>query len=360
MVMSELPPRATEIRRIPPTDEQLVLHNAQMRTIKTIISKKYISEMDLLRLQKALLICRMAANSTFLVDKVPPGYSSKLVEFENLIDQLIEEEDRKIVLFSEWTTMLSLIEPLLGKRKVNYVRLDGSIPQKKRQGLIYQFQKERDCKLFITTNAGATGLNLQAANTVINVDLPWNPAILEQRISRVHRMGQKRPVQAFLLVTEETLEERLLGTLSAKYELALATLDPESRVNTVHLASGMDELKRRLEMLLGTKPVVPIDESQRAKVEREAERMALMERVASAGGQLLGAAFAFIGEMFPKKEETEQTLQMAEDLKSRLSECLEKDENGRLKMTITLPDESVLNNLAKSLTQILGSSGWKP
>jgi SNF2 family DNA or RNA helicase len=131
--------------------------------------------MDLLRLQKALLLCRMVANSTFLVDKVPPGYSSKLAEFENLIDQLIDEEDRKIVLFSEWTTMLSLIEPLLGKRKVNYVRLDGSIPQKKRQGLIFQFQKERDCKLFITTNAGATGLNLQAANTVINVDLPWNP-----------------------------------------------------------------------------------------------------------------------------------------------------------------------------------------
>jgi hypothetical protein len=359
MVMSELPPRATEIRRIPPTDEQLVLHNAQMRIIKTIISKKYISEMDLLRLQKALLICRMAANSTFLVDKVPPGYSSKLVEFENLLDQLIEEDDRKIVLFSEWTTMLSLIEPLLGKRKVRYVRLDGSIPQKKRQGLIFHFQKDPDCKFFITTNAGATGLNLQAANTVINVDLPWNPAILEQRISRVHRMGQKRPVQAFLLVTEATLEEKLLGTLSAKHDLAMAALDPESRVNTVHLASSMDELKRRLEMLLGTKPVVPIDESQRAEVEREAERVALKERMANAGGQLLGAAFAFIGEMFPKKGETEETIQLTENFRSRLSECLEKDGHGRLKMTITLPDESVLNNLAKSLAQILGS-GWKP
>ncbi len=353
MVMSELPPRATEIRRIPPTDEQLVLHNAQMKIIKTIISKKYISEMDLLRLQKALLICRMAANSTFLVDKVPPGYSSKLMEFENLIDQLIEEEDRKIVLFSEWTTMLSLIEPLLGKRRVNYVRLDGSIPQKKRQGLIYHFQKERDCKLFITTNAGATGLNLQAANTVINVDLPWNPAVLEQRISRVHRMGQKRPVQAFLLVTEETLEEKLLGTLSAKHDLALAALDPESRVHTVHLASGMNELKRRLEVLLGTRPVIAIDESQKAEVEREAQRLAQREKIASAGGQLLGAAFAFIGEMFPNKEETEEAKYMAETLKNRLTECMEKDGNGRLKMTITLPDESVLNTMAKSLAQIL-------
>ncbi len=360
MVMTELPPRTTEVRRIPPTSEQLEIHDGQMRVIQIIISKKYISEMDLLRLQKALLICRMAANSTFLVDKVPPGYSSKLVEFENLIDQMIEEEDRKIVLFSEWTTMLNLIEPLLSKRKLSYVRLDGSIPQQKRQGLISHFQKERDCKLFITTNAGAMGLNLQAANTVINVDLPWNPAMLEQRISRVHRMGQKKPVQAFLLVTEETLEEKLLGTLSAKHELALAALDPDSKVKTVDLASGMDELKRRLEVLLGARPDGAIDESQRAEVERDAERLARKEKIASAGGQLLGAAFAFIGEMFPRKEETEETLHLAESLKSRLADCLEKDENGRMKMTITLQDESVLNNLAKSLAQILGSSGWKP
>lgn len=82
--------------------------------------------------------------------------------------------------------------------------------------------------------------------------------------------------------------------------------------------------------------------------------------MASAGGQLLGAAFAFIGEMLTKKEETEETLHMAESLKSRLSECLEKDEKGQLRMTITLPDESVLNNLAKSLAQIVGSGFGGP
>jgi SNF2 family DNA or RNA helicase len=355
-VMTELPPRATEIRRIPPTEEQVILHNAQMKIISKIISKRYITEMDILRLQKALLICRMAANSTFLVDKVPPGHSSKLVEFENLLDQLIEEKDRKIVLFSEWTAMLNLIEPLLRKRRLDFVRLDGSVPQKKRQGLIWQFQKEPTCKFFITTNAGSVGLNLQAANTVINVDLPWNPAVLEQRISRVHRMGQKRPVQAFLLVTEETLEEKLLGTLSAKHELALAALDPDSKVKVVDLVSGIDELKRRLEVLLGTKPEAPIDESQKLEKEKELEQLATKERMASAGGQLIGAAFAFIGEMFPQREETEQSHQIAEMVKKGLSECLEKGEDGRLRMTIALPDESILDNMAKSLAQILGSS----
>lgn len=356
-VIKDLPPRTTEIRRIPPTDEQLEIHNGHKRIVSTIITKKYISEMDLLRLQKALLMCRMAANSTFLVDKDPPGYSSKLDELEVLLDQLMGEEDRKIVLFSEWTTMLNLIQPLLEKRRLNYVRLDGSVPQKKRQGLMHQFQRDPECRLFITTNAGSTGLNLQAANTVINVDLPWNPAILEQRIGRAHRMGQKRPVQIYLLVTEETLEESLLATLSAKQALFLAALDPDSKATIVDLQTGVEELKNRLEILLGEKPDAALDESLREGVEKEAETLVRREKISAAGGQLLGAAFSFIGEIFSGKEETEQTVQMAEAFKSRLNECLEKGDDGQLKMTITLPDESALDTLSKSLAQMLNTGG---
>ena len=354
-VIKELPPRTTEIRRIPPTDQQFKLHNGHKRIVSSIISKKYISEMDLLRLQKALLMCRMAANSTFLVDKNPPGYSSKLEELDVLIDQLMGEEDRKIVLFSEWTTMLNLIEPLLNKRELGYVRLDGSVPQKKRQGLMHQFQNDPQCKLFVSTNAGSTGLNLQAANTVINVDLPWNPAVLEQRIGRAHRMGQKRPVQVFLLVTEDTLEESLLGTLAAKQALFLAALDPEAEASVIDLSSGIEELKNRLEILLGAKPDAPPDESMKEQVEKEAEQLARRQKMAKAGGQLLGAAFAFIGEMFPEKEETEKTIEMTKTFKERLSECLEKGESGELKMTITLPDETVLDTLAESLAKMVNA-----
>ena len=355
-VMNELPPRSTEIMRIPPTEEQLQIHNGQKRIIRTIISKRYLTEMDLLRLQKALLICRMAANSTFLVDKQLPGYSSKLEELDILLEQLTEEEDRKIVLFSEWTTMLNLIEPLMKKRGLSYVRLDGSVPQKKRQGLMHQFRKDPGCKLFVATNAGATGLNLQTANTVINVDLPWNPAVLEQRIGRVHRMGQRRPVQIFLLVTEDTLEEGLLGTLSAKQALFLAALDPETDVTAVDLSSGMDELKRRLEMLLGARPEAPIDETLREDVEKQAEELAHKERIAKAGGQLLGAAFSFLSEMFPERKETEQTIRLAETFRKRLSECLERGEDGALRMTVALPDESVIQDLAKSLAKIASAA----
>jgi len=352
-VMKDLPPRTTEIVRIPPTEEQLDLHGGHMRVVSSIVRKRYLTEMDLMRLQKALLMCRRSANSTYLVDYREPAYSSKLEHIEELVGQIAAEDDRKVVLFSEWTTMLDLIEPILERAATDYVRLDGSVPQKKRQGLVREFQNSPDCRFFITTNAGSTGLNLQAANTVINVDLPWNPAVLEQRIARAHRMGQKRNVQVYVLVTEATIEENLLQTLSAKHHLALAALDSESDVDAVDLVSGMEELKRRLEVLLGAKPEAALDESEKARAEAEAARVARGKKVAAAGGQLLNAAFAFMGEMIPQKEETEESKQMASMLRERLSECMERGDDGQLKLTVSLPDESVLDNLAQSLSRLL-------
>ncbi len=353
-VMKDLPPRSTEIVRITPTDEQAGIEVAQMQIVSSIVRKKYISEMDLLRLQKALLLARMNADSTFLVDKHPPGFSSKLERLQELLAELAAEEERKIVLFSEWATMLTLIERQIKRLKLDYVRLDGSVPQKKRQLLVHRFQRDPACRVFLTTNAGSTGLNLQAANTVVNVDLPWNPAILEQRIARAHRMGQKCPVQVYLLVTERTIEEKLLVTLSAKHDLALAALDMESDVREVALTSGIEELKQRLEVLLGAKAHAPTDETEKQRQQHEAERLARRTRVAEAGGQLLAAAFAFLGEMIPQREPTNGAAQLAKEFKVRLDECLERDEHGRPRLTVTLPNEAALENLARSLATLLG------
>ena len=354
-VMKDLPQRTTEIVRIAPTDEQACIDVEQMKIVSAIVRKPYISEMDLLRLQKALLIARMNADSTFLVDKHPPGFSTKLERLQELLEELAAEEERKIVLFSEWTTMLGLIERQIRRLRLEYVRLDGSVPQKKRQQLVYQFQRDPTCRLFLTTNAGSTGLNLQAANTVINVDLPWNPAVLEQRIARAHRMGQKNPVQVYLLVTEGTIEEKLLGTLSAKHDLALAALDMDSDVREVALASGIDELKQRLEVLLGAKAHAPVDETEKQRQGREVERFARGTRLSEAGGQLVAAAFAFLGEMLPQREPTNGAAKMAGELKARLNECLERDGQGRPRLTVTLPNETVLENLAQSLAALLAN-----
>src|SRR5205809_6399893 len=116
-----------------------------MRHVNRITRKMSLAEMDLLRLQKHLLMCRMSANSTFLVDKEAPGYSSKLEELDDLFDRLFSEENRKVLLFSEWTTMLDLIEPLLEKRGLPFVRLDGSVPQTLRPRLAHQFLSTPGC-----------------------------------------------------------------------------------------------------------------------------------------------------------------------------------------------------------------------
>lgn len=347
-VQQELPPRSSEIIRITPTDEQLDIHAGFARTIQTILAKKYLTEMDLMRLQKALLMCRMVANSTYLVDKIMPGYSTKLTELDSLLDQLAREGDRKILLFSEWTTMLNLIEPLIEKQNMGFVRLDGSVPQKKRQALVHQFQTDAECKLFLTTNAGATGLNLQAANTVINVDLPWNPALLEQRISRAHRMGQKQPVQVFILVTDQTLEERMLTTLSAKQELALAALDPETAVDDVDLVSGLEDLKRRLEILLGALPEAVKSEPVPDQDAREQQR-----KVAVAGGQMLTSAFQFLSELMPKGDDNPRSELYAAEIERKLASCLTQGEDGELQLTVNLPDKEALKSLSASLARLI-------
>lgn len=359
-VLQQLPPRTTEIVRIEPTGEQADFDGEQMRIVSTIVRKRFLTEMDLHRLQKALLLARMSADSTFLVYKKEPAYSSKRERLRELLESLCAEEDRKIILFSEWTTMLDLIQEDIRALGVQFVRLDGSVPQKKRQQLVHQFQEDPACRIFLATNAGSTGLNLQAANTVINVDLPWNPAILEQRIGRAHRMGQQRPVQVYLLVTEHTIEEKLLATLTAKDQLARAALNLDSELDQVDLSSGMEELRRRLEVLLGAKEEAPKDQSQQARVREEAgaitERKA---RVAEAGGQLLTAAFAFLGEMLPPvtDESAPKNAAAAEFVRENLRQCLETDENGKLRLTVTLPDQSALDQLAATLARLAGGMG---
>ncbi len=354
-VALDLPPRSTEVVRITPTDEQLTLHNAHLAIVSTILRKPFINEMDLLRLRRALMACRMAADSTFLVDKTEPAYSSKLERLAELLAALIAEPERKIIIFSEWTTMLNLIEPQLKALDAKFVRLDGSVPQGKRKMLVAEFQTNPKCRVFLTTNAGSTGLNLQAADTVINVDLPWNPALLEQRIARAHRMGQRRKVQVYILITERTMEENLLATLGAKHELAAAVLDPDSRLTEVSLVSSTEELKRRMEVLLGAQPAAAPDQSVEARAKAEAASIAERRtRVSESAGQLLTAAFSLLGDLLPQPALPNP--EVTEALRESLAQCIESTEDGRQKLTLTLPNSDALNTLAEALAKLMGAA----
>jgi superfamily II DNA or RNA helicase len=351
-VLQQLPERVTEVVRITPTAEQKAMHDGYIQVVATIIRKKFLTEMDLLRLQQALLMARLSANSSFLVDKHPPGYSSKLERCGELLEQLLDEADRKIVIFSEWKRMLDLIQPLLEKHPAEYVRLDGDVPQKERQKLVHRFQTDSQCRAFLATNAGATGLNLQAANTVINVDLPWNPAVLEQRIARAHRMGQKRNVHVYVLVSEDTIEDNLLNTLSSKKKLASAAIDLDSTETEVGMQSGAEELRRRLEVLLGKTPEAAPDVSQQQQREQEAAALGRRTRVAEAGGELLGAAIRLLGELVGH-DQPPPPGDVTRDLTHRLEECLVTREDGCAQLTLTLPDASAVQSLAQALAKLL-------
>ncbi len=353
-VMKQLPERTDEIVRIKPTAEQYSISQGQLNVASRIAAKKFLTEMDLLRLQKALLMARMAADSTFLCDKTEPEYSSKLERLGELLDSLIEDPSRKIVLFSEWRTMLDRIEIKLDMIGCKYVRLDGQVPQKKRPEIVRAFQEDPDCRLILLTNAGSTGLNLQSANTVINVDLPWNPAVLEQRIARAHRMGQKNPVHIYKLVTEDTIEERLLDTLASKQELADAAINFDSDVCSVEMLSGISDLKRRLEKILQPKLLPPVDESQQLQVaEQTADIAQRRERVSAAGGQLLGAALSMVGELVAGSNAPPPKSETVDQLTRSLTDCIERDEAGRPQLKISLPDDNALRSLAETLARLL-------
>ncbi|MCA9056938.1 MAG: DEAD/DEAH box helicase, partial [Planctomycetaceae bacterium] len=297
-IAHQLPDRIDEVIRIEGTQEQLDIQNANCARAAQIAGKKFLTEMDRLVMMGCLANARMVCDSTWLLDQNDAEYSSKLERLTELLEGLIADPTRKIVIFSEWRRMLDRIEQRLESLGADFVRLDGEVPQKKRPAIVSRFQKDPECRAILMTNAGSTGLNLQSANTVINVDLPWNPAVLEQRIARAHRMGQKNPVHVYKLVTVApgggvpTIEERLLDTLASKQDLADAAVNMDSDVAEVAMHSGMEDLKRRLEVLLAPKEA-PIDESQQRRVEEQALRLSEQkEKISAASGNLITAALS--------------------------------------------------------------------
>src|SRR5207245_264895 len=104
-----------------------------------------------------------------------------------------------------------LLARRLKQRGWGHVLFHGGVPGSKRKDLIDRFREDPDCRAFLSTDAGGVGLNLQHARVVINVDLPWNPAVLEQRIGRVHRLGQRQPVRVVNFVAQGLGSERQRG-----------------------------------------------------------------------------------------------------------------------------------------------------
>jgi hypothetical protein len=146
--------------------------------------------------------------------------------------------------------MLELVQKLCERLRLGYALHTGSVPQRRRRGEILLFKNDPDCRVFLSTDSGSTGLNLQNASVVINCDLPWNPARLEQRIARAWRKHQTRPVTVIHLVSEETIEHRMLDTLASKQALAEGVLDLRGELSDIKFKSGRQALLARLQQLM--------------------------------------------------------------------------------------------------------------
>jgi hypothetical protein len=153
------------------------------------------------------------------------NHSPKLAEFREIVRELTLEENRKVVVFSEYERMTHLAGKELAKLGIGFVSLHGGVPSKNRGALMEKFRRDPECKVFLSTDAGGVGLNLQAASAVINFEPPWNPARLEQRIGRVHRLGQAHPVHVVHLLTRDSIEERVWETLKLKKSLFAGVFD---------------------------------------------------------------------------------------------------------------------------------------
>jgi superfamily II DNA/RNA helicase len=130
-----------------------------------------------------------------------------------------------VVLFSQWLRTHELLVRRLEQRKWEHVVFHGGVSSRNRRGLIQRFKEDPRCRLFLATDAGGVGLNLQNADTVIVLDQPWNPGVLEQRIGRVHRLGQHRPVRVVHFVAQGAIEEGMLGVLAFKKSMFAGVLD---------------------------------------------------------------------------------------------------------------------------------------
>jgi superfamily II DNA/RNA helicase len=171
-----------------------------------------------------LNMMRMVCNSTYVLDQ-ETNYQTKLDELFNILEQVLQTGDEKIVIFSQWERFTRLIAKELDRLQIGYANLNGQVPGNKRKDLFDRFTNDSNCRIFLSTDAGGVGLNLQAGSYLINMDLPWNPAVLEQRIARIYRHGQKKNVNIINLVAQHTIEHSMLGKLKFKAALSEGILD---------------------------------------------------------------------------------------------------------------------------------------
>jgi len=266
-VLKELPERLEKNYFVPMTDEQMAHHEENREIVAKIVAKwrhfGFLTETDQRRLMIALQNMRMSCNSTYLLDK-KTDFGVKADELMLVLDEIFEVPDAKVVIFSQWLRMHELLQRRLQPAKYRHILFHGGIPSNKRKDVIQQFKEDDRCRAFLSTDAGGVGLNLQNASAVINMDMPWNPAVLDQRIGRVHRLGQHRPVRVVNFVAQGTIEHGMLSLLSFKKSLFAGIL--ENGQDEVFL--GGTRLKRFMDSVEKATGGIPAAMPQQSEIDK--------------------------------------------------------------------------------------------
>lgn len=269
-VETELPDRTDRVLFVPLSPPQEATYEDHYLKVARLISqakRRPLTQQEHERLMREMNICRMICDTNYILDaedKVCP----KLDELKSVLESALDDDGAKAVIFSEWVRMLELVRDHCRGSGIGFAWHTGSVPQRRRRAEILLFRSDPACRVFLTTDSGGVGLNLQHANVVINCDLPWNPARLEQRIARVWRKHQTRPVTVINLVSERTVEHGMLATLQHKTSLADGVLELKGDLSEIKLkGEGRQTFFQRLEQIVGAakpaakthKPALPVD-----------------------------------------------------------------------------------------------------
>lgn len=207
-----------------------VTHDMYIDKANTLISKSLnteLSHFEKLMIQSYLLKARQACNSVELITKIASARGEKIKNIIELIKDVCLIQDQKMVIFSEWTEMLDIVErEVNSEMAITSVRFDGSMTTKARAAAIETFKNDNTCMIFFSSDAGGIGIDgLQlVCNNMMHIELPWNPAKIDQRNGRLHRLLQKNDVNIYYMITKNSIEEKMSLLLDQKRKVRLDTL----------------------------------------------------------------------------------------------------------------------------------------
>uniref|UniRef100_A0A4W5LIS2 SNF2 related chromatin remodeling ATPase 1 n=1 Tax=Hucho hucho TaxID=62062 RepID=A0A4W5LIS2_9TELE len=254
---------------------------------------------DKMRLLNILMQLRKCCNHPYLFDGAEPGppyttdthlvtNSGKMVALDKLLPK-VQEQGSRVLIFSQMTRVLDILEDYCMWRGYEYCRLDGNTPHEARQDAIEAYNAENSSKFIfmLSTRAGGLGINLATADVVILYDSDWNPQVDLQAMDRAHRIGQKKPVRVFRLITDNTVEERIVERAEMKLRLDSIVIQ-QGRLMEQSNKLGKDEMLQMIRHgathVFASKDNELTDEDINTILERGAKKTAEMnERMESLG-----------------------------------------------------------------------------